>query len=65
MKDEDCIKISKDILQNVVNEDIGIVNAHRTGNNHSNKGKHKFIKVFTNDGKKRIIKNSKKVLQGN
>ena len=64
VKDENCIKLSKDILQSVVNKDIGIVNAHRTGSNSNNKDQHIIVKVFSNDDKTRIMKNSKKFLQG-
>ena len=64
VKDENCIKLSKDILQSVVNKDIGIVNAHITGSNSNNKDQHIIVKVFSNDNKTRMMKNSKKVLHG-
>ena len=64
VKDENCIKLSKNILKSVVNKDIAIVNTHRTESNSNNKDKHIIVKVFSNDDKTRIVKNSKKVLQG-
>ena len=60
MRDEDCIKISRDILPSVVNKDIENVNVHKTGNN--NKDEPIIVKVFSKDDKIRILKNSKKVL---
>ena len=40
MKNEDCTNISKNILRSVVNKDIGVVIADRTGNNSNNEYKH-------------------------
>ena len=55
--------VLKYILQSVVIRDIGVVNAHRTGNNSSNKDKHIIVKDFSNDDKIIIMKNSEKVQQ--
>ena len=64
MNDENCIKLSKDILQSVVIRDISVVNAHRTGNNSNNKDKHIIVEDFSNNDEIIIMKNSEKVLQG-
>ena len=46
VKDENRIKLYKDILQSVVNEDISIVNAHRIRSKFNNNDKHIIVSLL-------------------
>ena len=63
-KDEDCVKVSKTILNSVLDMDVSIDIAHRTGHYVPHKSKQIIAKLSAIEDKHNIMKNSKKMLIG-
>ena len=59
-KDEDCVKVSKTILNSVLNTNVSIDIAHRTGRYVPNKSKQIIVKLSSIEDKHNIMKNSKR-----
>ena len=63
-KDEDCVQVSKTILNSVLNTDVSIDTAHRTGGYVPNKSKQIIERLSSIEDKHNIMKNSKRMLPG-
>ena len=63
-KDEDCVKVSKTILNSVLNTNVSIDIAHRTGRYVPNKSKQIIVRLSSIEDKQNILKNSKRMLNG-
>ena len=59
-KDEECVKESKTILNSVLNMDISIDIAHRTGHYVLHKSKQIIVKLSSIEDKHNIMKNAKR-----
>ena len=63
-KDEDCVEVSKTILNSVLNTDVSIDIAHRTGRYFPNESKQIIVSLSSIEDKHNIMKNSKRMLSG-
>ena len=61
-KDEDCVKVSKTILNSVLYTDVSINIAHRTGRYVPCKSKQIIVRLSSIEDRYNIMKNSKRML---